>query len=460
MKLMPNTLMGRTVILIALLIVLSQVAWFGIVRLFFIPPLREAHANPIVSNILMARTALASLPPGERQPFLDSLNAQGGFRIVANDYAGPVPDTMDQHPPLGLSRSLEAAVGPDVSFRTDNKRHDLWVGFPVQGERYWLILPHGRIRPVFPLDLLIWVILGVAIAMLGAWLVIFRLNRQLHRVLEAARRLGRGETPAKLPETGPDEIRDLSRGFNQMAAGLQRLDGERRLMLAGISHDLRTPLTRLRISIELAEQELEATLRRGMVHDIDDMDSILMQFLDYARDGSEEPQQYADFNQIVFDICHRYQISGTPIAMQLGVCPGFRFRKLAMRRVISNLIDNAVHHGGQPVEVCTHFAAHALVFEVMDRGPGLQHLPPSEIIKPFVREDHARGQRAGAGLGLSITERMVKLHGGTLTLTTREGGGLLARVEIPVHPELQPAFTEDAGLPLTQAARQKDATAT
>ncbi|MGH8280495.1 MAG: ATP-binding protein [Gammaproteobacteria bacterium] len=429
---MPNTLMARTVILIAILIVVSQVAWFSIVRLLFIPPLRAAHANPIISTITLARSALESLPPAQRQPFLDSLAQGHGLHIVAASTPQAQFTGTNQQPPTELALSLRREFGPAILFKTQAVTNELWIRFPAGTQDYWLVVPRARFHTSFPLDLLVWVGLGVIIAILGAGLVVFRLNRQLHRVLEAARRLGHGEAPPKIEETGPEEIRDLSRGFNQMAEGLQRLDAERRLMLAGISHDLRTPLTRLRISIELAEAELESELRRGMIHDIDDMDSILVQFLDYARDGSEEAAQYADFNQIVFDVCHRYQATGTKIITQLDDCPNFHFRKLAMRRMISNLVDNAVRHGGTDIEVHTYTRASHLVFEVMDRGPGLRHLPPSEIVKPFVRDDSARGRHAGAGLGLSITERIVKLHAGTLTLANREAGGLSVTVTIPL----------------------------
>ncbi|MGA9853542.1 MAG: ATP-binding protein [Gammaproteobacteria bacterium] len=430
MKLLPNTLMGRTALLIALLIILSQVAWFGIVRVFFIPPLRAAHANPVVSTMVMARTALENLPDDKRQAFLDALNTHQGFRIVRDGPSQAVFKSSGEKPPGDLETSLRKTFGPSILFKTEPRSHTLWIRFPVQNQMYWLMLTRNHFAPVFPLDLLIWVVLGLIIAFIGAYLVIFGLNRRLHRVLEAARTIGRGGTPGKLEETGPEEIRDLSRGFNQMAEGLQNLDAERRLMLAGISHDLRTPLTRLRIGIELVGNGVEASLSRGMVHDIEDMDSILMQFLDYARDGSEELPQFADFNQIVFDVCHRYSVSGNLIKIELDNFPGFIFRKLAMRRMISNLIDNAVRHGGKDIEVQTRKLKDRIVLEVMDRGPGIRNLSPSEVIKPFVREDSSRGEQISAGLGLTIANRIAKMHGGELRLVNRDGGGLVATVEI------------------------------
>lgn len=453
MKLLPGTLLGRTALLFALLIILSQVAWFGIVRLLFIPPLRAAHANPIVSTIVMARTALASLPPDRRQPFLEALGKGGSFRIVPDSSPQASFPSSNEKLPGDLALSLRQALGSAVVVKSQPHTHDLWIRFPAGGQDYWLVAPRGRLHTPFPLDLLVWVALGVVIATLGAWLVLFRLNRQLHRVLEAARDLGRGKTPPQLPETGPEEIRDLSRGFNQMADALQKLDAARRLMLAGISHDLRTPLTRLRIGIELLGDKVEPALSHGMIHDIEDMDSILMQFLDYARDGSEEAPQFADFNRIVSDVCHRYQVAGSHIQVELGAFPGFVFRKLAMRRLISNLVDNAVRHGGGKVEVRTRAYPDRIALEVMDRGPGLRHVDPGEVIKPFVRDDSARGRHMGAGLGLAIADRIVRMHGGRLSIGNREGGGVSVNVDIPLKPQpvaaapvrIAPADAHDAG---------------
>lgn len=450
MKLLPRTLLGRTALLFALLIILSQVAWFGIVRLLFIPPLRAAHTNPIVSTIVMARTALASLPPEQRQPFLDALGEGGSLRIVPDSSPQAAFPTASENLPRDLLLNLRQTLGNAVIVKSQPGTHDLWIRFPAGGQDYWLVAPRGRFHTPFPLDLLVWVALGVVIATLGAWLVLFRLNRQLHRVLEAARDLGRGKTPPQLPETGPEEIRDLSRGFNQMADALQKLDAARRLMLAGISHDLRTPLTRLRIGIELLNDKVEPALSHGMIHDIEDMDSILMQFLDYARDGSEEAPQFADFNQIVFDVCHRYRVAGSHIQTDLDALPGFVFRKLAVRRLISNLVDNAVRHGGDKIEVHTHERHGDVVLEVMDRGPGLRRMDPGEVIKPFVREDSARGRHMGAGLGLAIADRIVKMHRGRLSIGNRDGGGVQVAVEIPLLHQLDAPPVSLPTMPATQ----------
>ncbi len=431
MKLLPNSLLGRTALMIALLIILSQVAWFGIVRLFFLENSRNNHAYPLTRDIILAQAALNTLPADRVPSFLAQASTQYGLRIVKDSTAHPVLRRLDNTPFKDLEARLRKTFGPGILVRTEPSSDNLWIRFPVGGQLYWLAIPHNRLWKAFPVDLLLWVAIGLLIAIVGAYLIIFRLNRQLDAVLQAARTIGSGRIPQVLKEAGPQEIRDLSRGINQMVEDLKKLDAERRLMLAGISHDLRTPLTRLRIGIELAGKNIAPALSIGMVRDVEDMDAILTQFLDYARDGSEESPELADFNQIVFDVCQRYTDTGAAVRQETGILPLLRCRKLAVRRLVTNLVDNAVRYGGKDVEVHTEPTGHGVRLTVADRGPGIQSVEPQSLLQPFARENASRSEQRGAGLGLTIAERIVRVHGGELTIHNREGGGLLVCVEIP-----------------------------
>jgi two-component system osmolarity sensor histidine kinase EnvZ len=302
--------------------------------------------------------------------------------------------------------------------------------FAARGNLFWLVLPLNR-PTILPYSVLFWVGMGLAISVAGAYLIIFRLTQQLRKVTEAAQAVGRGEPPAPLEERGPQEIRDLSVGFNEMASDLKKLDSDRRLMLAGISHDLRTPLTHLRIAVELAAANAEPTIAAGMVHDIEDMDSILKQFLDYARDGSEEPFEESDLDAIVQEVSHRYTARGHPVKIELGKIPPFPFRRLAMRRVITNLVDNAVRYGRAGVRVKTRCTKATVTVVVSDEGPGIRSGNPADFLKPFAREDISRSE-SGAGLGLAIVDRAVRLHGGRLRLENQKPTGLLALIELPL----------------------------
>jgi two-component system osmolarity sensor histidine kinase EnvZ len=268
--------------------------------------------------------------------------------------------------------------------------------------------------------------LEIALAVGGAYLIVFRLTKRLRYVTEAAKAIGQGEPPEILEVSGPEEIRSLSEGFNQMSRDLMKLEADRRLMLAGISHDLRTPLTRMRIAAELANSNVDP----AMVHDIEDMEAILRQFLDYARDGSEEQPAVHDLNDLVQEVGQRFAARGHLIETDLGRVPPFSFRRHSIRRVLDNLIDNAVRYGKSGIRVETRCSSDSVFTTVRDRGPGIHSGNPTDFIKPFAREDVSRSER-GAGLGLTIVDRVVRLHGGRLRLENSNGGGLSATIEIP-----------------------------
>ncbi len=248
----------------------------------------------------------------------------------------------------------------------------------------------------------------------------------------AVERIGRGETPPPLPEQGPSEIVKLNRGVNGMMASLRQLEHDRAVLLAGVSHDLRTPLARLRLGVEMEARD-EAT-RAGMVDDIDEMDRVIGQFLDFARTNEDAAVERADFNDIVRTAVERHVRSGHDVRFAPGAVPVVPLRSTAFSRLVANLLDNAIAYGAPPVEVSTRAADRRIVLEIADRGAGIAPDQVERLKQPFTRASVARsneGNVAGAGLGLAIVERIARLHGGTFDLLSRDGGGTLARVVIP-----------------------------
>jgi two-component system osmolarity sensor histidine kinase EnvZ len=266
-----------------------------------------------------------------------------------------------------------------------------------------------------------WLVLGGALSVLGALWMARRINRPLRTLAHAAIQVGHGETPHDLPERGPTEIAALSRAFNQMTRDVQRLTAERTLLLAGVSHDLRTPLARLRLALEMLDENADTALKQGMVQDVDDMDRIIEQFLAYVRDGEMESVRQADLNELVQATGARYLRQGHAIALDLTPLPLLAMRTVAMQRLVSNLIDNALRHGGGTVEVRTHMFDGRIALSVLDRGPGLPSMPSDN--QAFSHRLH---------LGLVVVERIAQLHHGRLQLLPRDGGGLEARVELAV----------------------------
>lgn len=433
MKGMPATLRGRISLYIGLLMVVSQVVWFGGAKVFFVKPVKDSYKQQIGDIISMAQ-ALVESRLNQGDPTRENINAfpeLKSLKVVAAAEPGPRLEVEREDDFVReLSDILKRRYGPTALVREEKDHANLWIRFPGRGRLFWLVIPFHR-AVTLPFSVLVLISASLAISVIGAHLIIFRLTQQLRNVTEAAQAVGRDELPDALAETGPLEVRDLSMGFNKMAADLKKLDSERRLMLAGISHDLRTPLTRLRIAVELAGARAEPAIAAGMVRDIEDMDSILKQFLDYARDGSEEQPESGDLDAIVRDVCRRYAGRGDSVEVNLGNVPAFAFRRLAIRRAITNLVDNAVRYGGGVVQVKTRIEETAAFVTVSDQGPGIRSGKPADFIKPFAREDVSRSE-SGAGLGLTIVDRVMQMHGGKLRLVNQPAGGLLASIELPL----------------------------
>jgi len=214
-----------------------------------------------------------------------------------------------------------------------------------------------------------------------------------------------------------------------MSTDLARLDADRTLFLAGVSHDLRTPLSRLRLGLEMSGAD--AQLKDGMTADIEEMDRIINRFLDFARtDGGESPQ-HADLAAIAADVAEHYRRHGRPVATDFEGVPELPLQTMAMRRVVLNLVDNALRYGGKEVGIAVRAEDHAVVLQVTDRGPGIPLSEVERLKRPFTRLEVARSDKGGAGLGLAIVERVVRAHRGRLELLPREGGGLIAQIRLP-----------------------------
>jgi two-component system, OmpR family, osmolarity sensor histidine kinase EnvZ len=439
MRLLPRSLLWRTFLFVALLMMLSVAAWFAIFSTYEREPRARQLAQTLVSVANLTRAALVSARPEARRGLLRELSDREGIHIYPADAADrvePLPDRAFLH---RVEELVREQLGPDTRLSLEREgERALFVNFRIDESDdgdYWLALPRERIDRVFPLSWLGWGLAALLLSLLGAWLIVFRITRPLKALQMAARKVGAGETPARLDESGPTELATVARAFNQMSADLAQIDQDRALILAGISHDLRTPLTRLRMGIEMAGDE---DLREGMTADVEEMDKTIGQFLDFARsEGGEAPQE-VDVAALLADIATQYRRRGfkVDLAPQVAAPPaptpetGVPVRPQALRRAVSNLIDNALRYAGSeaPVELDLSAVAGEISIEVRDRGPGIPPEDVERLKRPFARMEAARTNTAGAGLGLAIVERVARSHNGRLDLLPRPGGGLIARL--------------------------------
>jgi two-component system osmolarity sensor histidine kinase EnvZ len=220
-----------------------------------------------------------------------------------------------------------------------------------------------------------------------------------------------------------------------MAASLAELDAERTLILAGVSHDIRTPLARLRLSVEMLPDDKCGNLKHGMVEDIADMDNIIHQFLDFVRGVEGEPSQMVDINMLLKSLQERQSRAGRELIIEFAPTYFIAIRPLAMQRLLDNLVGNAYVYGKGEVRVASRITAENIIISVFDNGPGIPESHVEKLLRPFERLDTARTNAGGSGLGLAIADRIAKLHRGKLELINRPEGGLEARLSLPIQHE-------------------------
>jgi two-component system osmolarity sensor histidine kinase EnvZ len=420
---------ARAFVLIALLLVASAAASLQISRLYEREPRARALAQQTVSVVNLTRAALVNADPLMRRALLTELNEREEIRVFPASPAeklAPLPD----RPLLGLlAERVRAALGPRTrfAFARDGER-GFWVSFFIDGDEFWVMQPRERVESRLGWRWIGWSLALLAIALAGAWLIASGIARPLAALTAAAGRVGRGETPEALAETGPRELRTVAGAFNRMARDLESMERERAMVLAGISHDLRTPLSRLRLALEMSGAERGAA--EGMGADIEEIDKVIGQFLDYAR-GEDERKAPTDVERLLDDIEEHYAKLGRRLQRTRGNPPSVPAARASLRRALANLVDNALAHAGEPVEIETRSDGAAALVEVRDRGPGIPSGEVERLKRPFTRLDDARSGRGGAGLGLAIVERVARAHGGALELAPREGGGLVVRLRIP-----------------------------
>lgn len=430
MKLLPASLLARTVLVMGLLLIVSLIAWLTLFNLAEREPRARQIATRVAAVVNLTRAALLAAQPDRRQALLQALSQREGIRIFPlepEEFTLPPPD----RPLLKLIwQELQTQLGDATLVQGDELDEEaLWVSFSLGPDDYWLVLPRATMTRSPPWPWIGWGALTLLLAFAGGWLVVARINRPLKHAAAIAAHVGHGQFDARLDENGPTEIAELARAFNHMSANLAEMEADRNLMLAGLSHDVRTPLTRLRLAVEM--QVTNAKERAAMIQDMDDMDALTRQFMEFARPHAASTPTRLDLDALCREIAELFNQRGLAVAVH-GTAGEAMLPVDSLRRAISNLLDNAHRYGAPPVELELTRDANQVSLTVKDRGTGLCDAEIETAKRPFYRGNAARTGAQGTGLGLAIVERLAQQLGGSLTLRNRRQGGLSARLTLPV----------------------------
>ena len=421
-------------LLIAIVMVIGQLVSIRLFDYFEREPRALAAALQAITVVNYTKASLLAAHEDRRLALLSEMSGKEGVRIYAADLLEEIePLPKDPFTKL-IVEKIKEKLGADTIVAINHFGvPGLWVSFSIGQDDFWVVIPRIQVERPFPWQWLGWGAIVILLSLASAFLIAERINRPLNLLVKAADRLRMGEQPPPLPEEGLDELRAVNHAFNQMSEALTRLDAERTLLLAGISHDLRTPLARLRLAVEMLPDEQSGSLRDGMVQDITDMDNIIHQFLDFVRGIEGEPTQMIDINSLLKSIYERHIRAGRNLVLKLSPTHLIPLRPLAMQRLLNNLIDNAFAYSKGEVTVTTTITAGSIILSVLDKGPGIPESQMQRLLRPFERLDTARGNEGGSGLGLAIANRIARLHKGELSLKNRPEGGLEASLALPIH---------------------------
>ena len=427
-------LFWRTFALLAILVAGVVLAWQQTFKALDAEPRALEAAQQLAGLVSLSRAALANTDVINRVAVIGSMAKQESVQVrvaKAQDHSLPYNATpFAQH----LADQVRGRLGPGtVVARSVNDEAGLWVRFYVDQDSYWLRVSDAPVSTSFTSGWW-WVGFALMATAFGAALIARLINQPLRDLAEAAGRIREGEYDSRLDEsTLTSEIRDVNMGFNRMARELAKMEEDRTVMLAGISHDLRTPLARLRLETEMSVSDEAA--KQFMAQDIDQLDAIINKFMDYARPSELELRavplaEIVEREAAAFRNAEQIRIQ-SEVPHELMVWSD----EIELARVLLNLFENARRYGHQPdmpaeVDVRCTTSGPWVLLHVRDHGPGVPADMLGHLTTPFFRGDKARTAATGAGLGLAIVEKSVQRLGGQLQIGNAGEGGFLAVIRL------------------------------
>lgn len=440
MRLSPKSTFARTLILLAGLLIASQIfSYLTIVNYALLPSIQQFNRILAYEVKLMLKEDI-KMADGQTiyldRPIRRKLLEELGVTLHAPNSPGAEEFNDATHISyLSEEMSRELHSPTDVRLLLGTHSYVLWMKTDAM-PNFLMRIPLSELQeddfaPLFRYSLII-----AFLVIAGGWLFIRIQNRPLVELEQAALQVGRGETPPQLPEQGASEIRSVTKAFNQMSQGIKQLEDDRALLMAGVSHDLRTPLTRIRLATEMMSPE-DSYLAESMITDTEECNAIISQFMDYLKSTKKQDEEDIDLNVLLEDVAHTEGSYGNVIEQQLTPVPGtISANAVALKRAVANLVINAQRYGNGWVKISSGASVDrkSAWFCVEDDGPGIEPNQVTKMFQPLTRGDSARGSATeGTGLGLAIVKRIIDQNEGAISVRNRSEGGLRVEISLPLH---------------------------
>ncbi len=444
MRLMPRTLGMQLVAVTAAAVLVSNLAVAAWFELGSERSNESALIDRVVDRAASTATLLAAIPEKSRQDAAETMTA-GGWTVALRsgpDVAEPMTDAEAKLALRlrGLLPPQKAKYPASVNFIVAQAPAGMRNARPSPGPAIRFILPVVRnmqvvatfYRPattVWPAEITAAALVAIAAASLAAAYVARRVTRPLSELAKAASIVARGGRAPNLKESGPQDVRDAAIAFNAMTGEVSRTLESQRQLLSAVGHDLRTPITAMRISLEFVD---DPELRERLQHNLDELQELTEAVLSAARGTGGELKRNVDLSALLESICADLDDMGEPVSCTTSEEPApLVCRPNEIRRAVRNLVENAVAYGGKAsIALAQSGSAYEILVE--DEGPGIPEADQSRVFEPFVRLEGSRNEdTGGTGLGLTLVKAIAEGHGGAVTLENRREGGLRARLRLP-----------------------------
>lgn len=429
----PETLLGRTALALAFAFILFGFTATALLEVMLVRPNTKQAADDLAAFLVLAAQIWVELPPYTRPDYEREMLRRHNVQIlqVEAPHRGRLA-------PNSYLRFLEAALLRHLDEQILIHGHAghpdwLWADLPMGERTIRLGFQQSRLLNPMLLVLPSLVVIGLVIAFALSVLLVRRVTRPLATIAEATHRIGEGDFSSNVPETGPREIADLARKLNRMEGQIRQLLENRTTLLAGISHDLRTPLARMQLELEMLQGGGNDELVDGLRNNIAEMEKLISETLLLARGLGDAKDDEVDINALLDGVATDFRKTGADVVFSPRQLCIRTLKADALRRVVSNLVENAVAYSdGQPVSLQCITLGQDAEIRVTDRGPGIPAAEREAVFQPFHRLENSRSRATGgSGLGLAIVHQLCHANGWSTQIGSPPSGGTIFRVHLP-----------------------------
>lgn len=429
-----SSLFRSTALTVAAALLTLQLVSFSASAYYIVLPMAKRSTDDLAALMVLSAQTWAELPPATRPDFELELARQHNLWLI--DSPAALLD-YEHHTPylMLLEQALQLRTGKEIhTKKTDFDKTWYWVELQSGDKQLSIGFPQDRLGVQSPVAMLLIMTATTVLTILTSIILARRIARPLQNLALAATHVGLGGTPEKLAEDGVRELAELAHTFNNMADKVQALLANRTTLLAGISHDLRTPLARMRLAVEMLPSNAGSKISDRIKHDIDEMNRLIGEFLVFSRGLEKEQPQQIDMNALLQELARNVLAEGAKIKWEPVRACVMQIGQMAVRRILSNLLSNAARYGdGSEIELLCECGKVVCVIRVLDRGHGIPSEEIENVFRPFYRIESSRNSATGgSGLGLAISRQLAQANGWKLALLPRSGGGTEARLTIPL----------------------------